>query len=144
MLADNSLWNTSATSAPGTTRWQSLELLNSSQPTVNIASDIYAYAMTCYEIVTNRIPFHKYSSDVQVAIALVMRQERLEKPDSTSMTDEIWELLNSCSSHVVTERPTTARILEELGPHECDVSDADSTLHSDCIRRDERAYAPSE
>jgi hypothetical protein len=57
-----------------------------------------------------------------------MRQERLEKPDSTSMTDEIWELLNSCSSHVVTERPTTARILEELGPHECDASDADSTL----------------
>lgn len=78
---------------------------------------------------TNRIPFHKYSSDVQVAIALVMRQERLEKPDeSTSMTDEIWELLNSCSSHVVTERPTTARILAKLGPHKCDASEDDPRL----------------
>jgi len=155
MIADNSLWNTSATSAPGTTRWQSPELLNGSQPTVTVASDIYAYAMTCCEIMTNRVPFHKYSSDVQVALALVVRQEKLERPDSTSMTDELWELIKLCSSYVATERPTTARILEELGPHDCDESGGtsnstsdssggDKTLRRNCIPRDDKAYVSPE
>ena len=67
---------------------------------------------------TNRVPFHKYSVDGQVLLA-VFRQEKLEKPDTTSMPDEIWELLMLCSSFEAAERPTTGRILEELGRHKC-------------------------
>ena len=67
---------------------------------------------------TNRVPFHQYS-DIQVLLALVVRQEKLDRPDSTSMTDEMWEMFKLCSSSEPTERPTIAQILEELGPHKC-------------------------
>src|ERR1700761_8493153 len=57
MLADNSLWNTSATSAMGTMRWQSPELLSGGQPMVTVVSDIYAYAITCYVSDTSIMTF---------------------------------------------------------------------------------------
>jgi serine/threonine protein kinase len=47
MLEDTTLWNTSATSAPGTVRWKAPELLSGEQQTVTSKSDIYAYGMTC-------------------------------------------------------------------------------------------------
>ena len=47
MLEDHSLWATSATSAPGTTRWKAPELLSGEQASVTAEGDVYAYAMTC-------------------------------------------------------------------------------------------------
>jgi len=48
MLVDASLWNTSATRAPGTLRWQAPELINAEQRLVTMKSDIYAFGLTCY------------------------------------------------------------------------------------------------
>jgi serine/threonine protein kinase len=48
VLADETLWVTNATKAPGTARWMAPELLDQSQSTVTISSDIYAFAMTSY------------------------------------------------------------------------------------------------
>jgi serine/threonine protein kinase len=46
-MEDNSLWDTSATKAPGTVRWKAPELLSEEQPTVTVQSDMYAFGMTC-------------------------------------------------------------------------------------------------
>ena len=48
MAEDNTLWRTSATHAPGTTRWNAPELMDGSQSTVTKAGDVYAYAMTSF------------------------------------------------------------------------------------------------
>jgi serine/threonine protein kinase len=45
--ADASLWQTSATRAPGTFRWKSPELLSADQSKVTTHSDMYAFGMTC-------------------------------------------------------------------------------------------------
>ena len=47
MIEETTLWQTTATSAPGTVRWKSPELLKGDQKTVTIHSDMYAYGMTC-------------------------------------------------------------------------------------------------
>ncbi len=46
MEKDLSLWQTSATQAPGTTRWKAVELMTGDQATVSVPGDIWAYAMT--------------------------------------------------------------------------------------------------
>jgi serine/threonine protein kinase len=48
MIEEATLWNTSATSAPGTTRWKSPEILSGDQVTVTMHSDMYAFGMTCF------------------------------------------------------------------------------------------------
>jgi serine/threonine protein kinase len=45
---DNTLWRTTATQASGTLRWMAPELLEGEESVPTKASDIYAYAMTCY------------------------------------------------------------------------------------------------
>jgi serine/threonine protein kinase len=45
---DNTLWRTKATQAGGTLRWMAPELLEGEEFIPTKASDIYAYAMTCY------------------------------------------------------------------------------------------------
>jgi serine/threonine protein kinase len=47
MIEESSLWQTSASTAPGTLRWKAPELLTGEQKTVTIQSDMYAYGMTC-------------------------------------------------------------------------------------------------
>ena len=47
MLEDQSMWATSATSAPGTTRWKAPELLSGDEASVTATGDVYAFAMTC-------------------------------------------------------------------------------------------------
>ena len=47
-LSEKSLWKTSADRALGTYRWMAPELIKGSQPTVTLASDVYAFAMTSY------------------------------------------------------------------------------------------------
>jgi serine/threonine protein kinase len=48
MEKDQSLWQTSATQAPGTTRWKAVELMTGDQATVSVPADVWAYAMTSY------------------------------------------------------------------------------------------------
>jgi serine/threonine protein kinase len=48
MVEETSLWNTSATRAPGTFRWKAPELLSGEQRTVTTESDMYAFGMTCF------------------------------------------------------------------------------------------------
>jgi serine/threonine protein kinase len=67
MVEESSLWQTSASTAPGTLRWKAPELLTGDQRTVTVESDMYAYGMTCLvsgvRFVTpslhSRIPFRK-------------------------------------------------------------------------------------
>jgi serine/threonine protein kinase len=46
LLEDSALWNTSKTSADGSTRWMASELINGTAPRATVESDIYAFAMT--------------------------------------------------------------------------------------------------
>jgi serine/threonine protein kinase len=48
MIEETTLWQTSATTAPGTVRWKAPELLSGKQQTVTAESDMYAFAMTCF------------------------------------------------------------------------------------------------
>ena len=48
MLEDTTLWETSATHAPGTLRWMAPEPISGEVTTSSIQADVYAFAMTCY------------------------------------------------------------------------------------------------
>jgi serine/threonine protein kinase len=52
MVCDETLWMTSASVAPGTVRWMAPELLTGTQPTVTLASDVWAFGMSALVIQT--------------------------------------------------------------------------------------------
>jgi serine/threonine protein kinase len=53
MHEDVSLWQTTATTAPGTVRYMAPELLSGAASSISMESDVYAYALTSWV----RLPF---------------------------------------------------------------------------------------
>ncbi|KAM6497357.1 Protein kinase-like domain containing protein, partial [Amanita muscaria] len=66
LLTDNTLWRTTATHAGGTLRWMAPELIDQEVPTPTKGSDIYAFAMTCYEILSGDVPFKSVLNDIAI------------------------------------------------------------------------------
>jgi len=115
ILVDNTLWNTTAKEAGGTLRWKAPELLDPklSEPTATPKSDIYSFAMTCYEILTNHVPLYQYKNDAQVIFNVVTGEARLERPENVTLTDSIWTILSRCWTKAE-ERPTANDVHREL------------------------------
>jgi len=106
---ENTLWRTTATHAGGTLRWMAPELITEDVCTPTTSSDIYAYGMTCYEIITGTVPFAQVRNEVAVANKIT----RGERPDRVEFyfSDEIWSIITSCWSQDVESRPTAGDVL---------------------------------
>ena len=80
-----------------------------------IHSDCYALGMVIYEVLSQRIPFHRYQNSV---ISLkVVRGDRPERPKEVEgawFTDDVWELLERCWMAQPEDRPSIKDILECL------------------------------
>jgi serine/threonine protein kinase len=127
MLSDQTLWNTSATTAPGTLRWKAPELLERSQAAVSIEADIYAYAMTSLvslfinfiesadyfsfqEVMTGKPPFSEYNYDGGVIVAVVTHREIPRRPTLSDISDSLWQQWTRCWDRNASLRPKMSQI----------------------------------
>jgi serine/threonine protein kinase len=136
MMSDESLWATSARQVAGTLRWMAPELLDESASMVTKESNIYAFGMTALvclmsvplsskkqvhlsllifqqETFTGEVPFFPhYRSNVQVLVAVLIRQERPIRPEE--MRDWLWALLHDCWTLGASERLRVEEIVQKL------------------------------
>ncbi|KAM6502879.1 kinase-like protein, partial [Amanita muscaria] len=111
-LTDNTLWKTTATQAGGTLRWMAPELMDGDASTPTKESDIYAYAMTCYEILSRDVPFKSVSNDV----AILTKVTKGQRPDRTESfhSDFMWDIITRCWEQEPKGRLPTKKVLELL------------------------------
>jgi len=101
----------------GAARWMSPELLTCAIMRPTYACDVYAFGCVCIEIHTRRVPFSEILKDVQV-IAKVQHGARPVRPDSDhggqSITDDLWDVVQSCWLTNPGERPAMKDIATQL------------------------------
>ncbi|KAM6494682.1 DHS-like NAD/FAD-binding domain containing protein [Amanita muscaria] len=88
------------------------ELLEGDVCTPTRASDMYAYAMTSYEILSGKIPFESVLNDAAVLLK-VIRGQRPERVDPCDH-DEIWDIIIRCWAQEPENRPSAAEVLESF------------------------------
>ncbi|KIL55232.1 hypothetical protein M378DRAFT_645270 [Amanita muscaria Koide BX008] len=110
-LVDSSLWRTTATQAAGTLRWMSPELVNGKPCTPTKESDIYAYAMTCYEILSGDVPFKSVRNEAHIIRTIIIEKKRPERVESCDLNG-MWAIITKCWAEEPEDRPCTAEVLE--------------------------------
>ncbi|KAJ6554831.1 kinase-like domain-containing protein, partial [Mycena capillaripes] len=80
----------------GSRNWMAPEVLNGSR--YRVTSDVYAFAMTLYELYADEIPWLSvpYADLVDLVVHRGVRPERPEPDDGLPMIDELWELTEQC------------------------------------------------
>ncbi|KAF9267925.1 kinase-like protein [Marasmius fiardii PR-910] len=142
-----SLTSTTAFSK-GTTRWLAPELLHSDAdsdlPCISSSfSDIYAFACICYEIFTGNVPFHGLK-DGAVILAVVYEKRHPPRPNMSSLTDEMWNIMVECWMHDPLLRPAAAKVLGRItGLENLSVGPAPDWDHSDLSEIREDVNYPS-
>ncbi|KAJ7036274.1 kinase-like domain-containing protein [Mycena alexandri] len=99
------------TSVGGTARYMAPELF--SEPTRHFGSDVYAFACTCYEILTGKAPFYEIHHDMGVAMKVV-RGERPSRPDTILPDDNLWLLIQDCWAQNSANRPSLTQVIQRL------------------------------
>ncbi|WVF67899.1 hypothetical protein IAT40_002660 [Kwoniella sp. CBS 6097] len=92
----------------GTLRWQSPERIAGGLLTKE--NDVYAWAMSVYEVLTGTVPFG-YIDD-NVARKNIINGIRPARPESVE--GGLWELITKCWTHDPAQRPTFEQIMEDL------------------------------
>ncbi|PCH44518.1 kinase-like protein, partial [Wolfiporia cocos MD-104 SS10] len=80
-------------------------------------SDVYSFAMTMWEVFTEKIPFQDHARDATVIWTAVNQQRRpLRDPAShwRGLSDNIWELIDRCWNHDPAQRPFIDEVLQSL------------------------------
>jgi len=103
----------------GTPKWLAPELIPHAEVKRNhtYASDIYAFALVCYELFSGKVPFE----DVQLD-ELELLLERGERPslptDDLSqrrgLSPEMEDIIRDCWAQEQTERPSADKVVERL------------------------------
>ncbi|KAG0630105.1 hypothetical protein M758_1G154500 [Ceratodon purpureus] len=97
-------------------RWTALEAIknyNGKKPSDEMLrkSDVYCFAMTCYEVVTGKLPFQDIQGD-----ALMAKIEAGERPELPADLDEGWRgLITTCWDSDPSKRPEFEDICHVLG-----------------------------
>ncbi|KAM6502858.1 kinase-like protein [Amanita muscaria] len=106
-------WRTTATQAGGSLRWMSPELMTGAECTPTKESDIYAYGMTCYEILSGDIPFKSVMKEITVLYNVLLKGQRPERVESCDL-DHTWDIITRCWAKKPEDRPHTTEVLEFL------------------------------
>ncbi|KAH9573964.1 hypothetical protein CY35_01G029900 [Sphagnum magellanicum] len=114
----------------GTAGWMAPELFEkqNSQPNQEqfMASDIYSYAVTCFEILTSKSPFAEAENQAEVRAA-VKAGARPHLPDS--LPTSLQSLIRRCWDADASNRPSFSEICAELRKCKCDLMlNGDATL----------------
>ncbi|TDL24969.1 kinase-like protein [Rickenella mellea] len=89
----------------GSLRWMAAELLSeeiAEDTRRTTASDIYAYACTVLEVLTDNHPFAEVVRDVQIVHHVVNMKKTPQRPPDDSpavsrgLSDDLWQLLRKC------------------------------------------------
>ncbi|KAF8206973.1 hypothetical protein K438DRAFT_418296 [Mycena galopus ATCC 62051] len=91
---------------------QAPELLRSVDGRSHFESDIYAFACVGYEILTDKSPFFEIKNDIQLALR-VLGGLRPSRPETVSVEDGLWLLLQDCWNEEPTKRPGSPRLLND-------------------------------
>ena len=79
-------------------------------------SDCYAFGMVIYEVLSRRVPFHRYPG--LVVVSKVLKGDRPERPGGVERVwfkaDDLWELLNQCWAPQPEDRPGIEDVLQCL------------------------------
>ncbi|MBS0357817.1 MAG: protein kinase [Proteobacteria bacterium] len=104
--------------AVGTHRWMAPELL-SLTPKYSTKSDIYAFAIVLWEIVTRKLPYQ----DIPNSSDVTKKVKNAERPDIPSITPKRFaQLIRSCWSQNPAERPDMENVLKILESCRSEVS----------------------
>ncbi|KIJ52440.1 hypothetical protein M422DRAFT_26048 [Sphaerobolus stellatus SS14] len=108
----------------GTLRWMAPELLRESDSTK--ATDVWAFAMTIVEIMTEAPPYRELKRDeiVKAKLHQAIPPERPEEESAPGFNDPLWRLCSLCWAKDPEERPNMREITAVLEEH-CDI-DQDS------------------
>ncbi|KAJ7819723.1 kinase-like domain-containing protein, partial [Mycena olivaceomarginata] len=91
--------HTTAPTSRGTARYQAPELLQVGNAVrIHYGSDVYAFGCICYEIVTEKVPFHEMANEMAVLLG-VLQGQRPPRPEwwaGTRELDGLWELMQKC------------------------------------------------
>ncbi|KAF7974093.1 hypothetical protein HWV62_13403 [Athelia sp. TMB] len=80
-----------------------------------MATDMYAFAMVCFEILTGNVPFKALRYDYQVISAI----RRSKRPEPTlevqeSIPLDVWEIMYRCWDQDPGQRPSAGEVVEFL------------------------------
>lgn len=103
----------------GTGLWRAPEILQQLKdkvPTTELVftekCDVYSYGMTCYELVSGRIPFEDYECRPREGRELVLKGKRPELPPS--LDPLVKKIISSCWHRVPSRRPSFENIVKML------------------------------
>jgi serine/threonine protein kinase len=144
-----------STRAKGTLRWQAPELLDPEMDDAScansFASDVYAYACVCYEVMymtipkefclterqifSGRLPFHEITNDYRMMVA-VREGKRPSRPSDSrcrirGLDNEIWTIVQACWAQDPNCRPTAHQIVQQLRSSPTRVVDERPVDHCD-------------
>jgi len=100
----------------GTKFWRALEILlalkNKSAINVSNKVDVYSYAMICFEIVTNCLPFEGELEACRPSNDLIIERWRPKLPSDLDVT--LKDLIVRCWNPIPNGRPSFSKIVEVL------------------------------
>ncbi|KAJ6470620.1 kinase-like domain-containing protein [Mycena vitilis] len=134
--------------ARGTARYLAPELLMGEMQN-HYGSDVYAFAIVCYEILTGKAPFHELAMNDMAVGLKVIKGSRPSRPEAVP-SNSLWKLLEDCWDQEPPRRPKLVEIIQRLvaptiGAKAMGVAtDWDETFSSRCRRSlQEWAVTPS-
>ncbi|KLO10841.1 kinase-like protein [Schizopora paradoxa] len=96
----------------GTVRWMAIELLNCEQTTPTKRTDVWAFGMVAYELLSGNLPYYQCKSDLQV-IPVIIKGGLPSKPDNEhdfGHFDTLWRMCLACWDNDPVERPTATEL----------------------------------
>ncbi|KIO26932.1 hypothetical protein M407DRAFT_23869 [Tulasnella calospora MUT 4182] len=104
--------------APGySTRWAAPELLLQveTEAEADLRSDIWAFGLLCWEIITGHFPFHDISAPGRVIFEVMQgKVPNFEADERMSQLAGLCDLMKSCLVHDPNKRPDAARCLSDI------------------------------
>ncbi|KAI3611499.1 protein kinase [Moniliophthora roreri] len=97
--------------AKGTLRYWAPEIILDRAP-YTYQSDVYAFALVCYEVYSSLRPFHGVPDSA--VIIEIHHRRRPSRPVNMKLSNEIWSFIESCWDDEPSCRPRSPQLLDAL------------------------------